>query len=101
MLLQCYCCDPHSAPVCSTCCAGLGKAKRQLEVTGKVLTWLVHYGNPKVAAATPLQLHGVIAVQGWPTAEEEQELRQAELDVSCPGLDASSGATMQLELYRF
>ena len=66
-----------------------------------MVRWLLHVGNPALEAAMPVQLHGVVAVQGWPTAEEERELRQAELDVSCPGLDASSGTTMQLELWRF
>ena len=78
-----------------------GKAKRQLQVAGQILVWLLHVGTPGLMAATPVELSGVIAVQGWPAAEEAQQLKLEELKISCAGLDASSNATMQLELFLF
>ena len=46
----------------------------------------------------PVQLHGVIAVQGRLMAEERQQMVQGDLDISVSGLDASSSAAMQLEV---
>jgi hypothetical protein len=82
-------------------CADLGKAQRQLQVAGQVVVWLLHVGHPGLMAATLVELRGVIAVQGWPAAEEAQQLKLEELKISCAGLDASSNATMQLELFLF
>ena len=84
----------HAIPACAA--AGLRKAVKQLEVAGQTLVWLLHAGNKELLAANQLNLRGVMAVQGWLTAEEEKVWRR-EVDVSCPGLKA----TMQLDAVTF
>lgn len=83
---------------CRTCprCAGLPKARQQLQVAGRVMVWLLHIANPKLVAARQLQLRGVVAVQGPLAAEDYEKCKQA-VDVSCPGVDA----TMQLVVSHF
>ena len=81
-------------------CAGLAKAREQLEVVGRVLVWLLHVANPALAAAGQPRLRGVMAVQGALTAAEKCEGRD-ELDVSCASLGATAGAKMQLDVWLF
>ena len=90
------------APRRRTClrCAGLAKAREQLEVVGRVLVWLLRVANPALAAAGQPQLRGVMAVQGALAAKEERE-GQGELDVSCASLGATAGAKMKLDVWPF
>lgn len=85
--------------------AGLLKARRRLQVTGRVAVWLLHVANPALAAAAPLHLRGVLASQRM--SEEERRTwheweRWGGVDAGCPGLGAgAASATMQLHLHLF
>lgn len=79
--------------------AGLSKARRQLEVAGMVLTWLVHVANPQLAANTQLRLRGVLGVQGPLTVQqlEAWNCGDQRLEIWVPSLCAR--ADMELELF--
>ena len=74
--LLCCCMSPTGLPCTAACCADLCEVKRQLQVAGRVLTWLLHVGNPGLTAAMPVQLHGVIAAQGQRTVEARLQIGQ-------------------------